>query len=349
MKKLVILFGFVAFFIVPQIAGAADSAVSRRDGFLLIWKSIQRPAFESNEKPFSDVKEGSTGFVEITYAKARGIVDDDDASFYPDADLRLQQAILWLFRTRSIADIDDLTPETLADHLKRYPIAHLEGNEQTVVTEEELLALMRSLDAKLEEEVHEVSLYSEKFHGKGTAFGESFDMHAMTAAHRTFPHNTLVEVTNRDNGKVVTVRINDRGPYVEGRDMDLSLGSFLVLSPRSAGVLRNVTFKRLGDASLVLGCGQHSPLQQRITRDVRLLPGVPWRWELGQSVSWEATKPYVLRGITYPDGTSVKLQDWIFPNETYTFDPAIAGTYRFQFGTVEGRKREMQMTVIDCK
>ena len=86
--------------------------------------------------------------------------------------------------------------------------------------------MMRLLDQKLRDEVHEVSLYGEQFHGDGTAFGEKFDMYALTAAHRSFPHNTLVKVTNVENEKTVTVRINDRGPYVEGRDMDLSVAAF---------------------------------------------------------------------------------------------------------------------------
>ena len=66
------------------------------------------------------------------------------------------------------------------------------------------------------------SYYGKRFHGRRTANGERFDMHAMTAAHRTLPFGTLVEVTNPRNGKVVTVRINDRGPFHGGRVIDVS-------------------------------------------------------------------------------------------------------------------------------
>lgn len=66
------------------------------------------------------------------------------------------------------------------------------------------------------------SYYGKRFHGRRTASGERFDMHAMTAAHRTLPFGTLVEVTNPKNGKTVTVRINDRGPFAHGRTIDLS-------------------------------------------------------------------------------------------------------------------------------
>lgn len=66
------------------------------------------------------------------------------------------------------------------------------------------------------------SYYGAKFQGRRTASGEKFDMHAMTAAHRTLPFGTLVEVTNPRNGKTVTVRINDRGPFHGNRILDVS-------------------------------------------------------------------------------------------------------------------------------
>ena len=66
------------------------------------------------------------------------------------------------------------------------------------------------------------SYYGRRFHGRRTASGEAFDMHAMTAAHRTLPFGTLVEVTNPRTGQSVTVRINDRGPFTRGRTIDLS-------------------------------------------------------------------------------------------------------------------------------
>jgi rare lipoprotein A len=68
------------------------------------------------------------------------------------------------------------------------------------------------------------SYYAEPYHGRKTANGEIFDTYqGMTAAHRTLPFNTMVRVTNKTNGRQVDVRINDRGPFVEGRVIDLSL------------------------------------------------------------------------------------------------------------------------------
>lgn len=66
------------------------------------------------------------------------------------------------------------------------------------------------------------SYYANQFHGRKTANGETFNMNEMTAAHRTLPFGTWVRVTNMRNGKDVIVRINDRGPFIKGRVIDLS-------------------------------------------------------------------------------------------------------------------------------
>ena len=66
------------------------------------------------------------------------------------------------------------------------------------------------------------SWYGPNFHGKKTSNGERYDMNAMTAAHKTYPMNTIVRVTNRNSGESAVVRINDRGPFVDGRIIDLS-------------------------------------------------------------------------------------------------------------------------------
>jgi len=66
------------------------------------------------------------------------------------------------------------------------------------------------------------SWYGPKFHGKKTSNGETYSMYAHTAAHKTLPMNTIVRVTSKENGKSTIVRINDRGPFVTGRIIDLS-------------------------------------------------------------------------------------------------------------------------------
>lgn len=81
------------------------------------------------------------------------------------------------------------------------------------------------------------SYYGKRFHGRKTASGERFDMHAMTAAHRTLPFGTKVRVTNTTNGKSVDVRINDRGPFGDGsRIIDVSQGAAARLDMIRAGI-----------------------------------------------------------------------------------------------------------------
>src|SRR5712692_10378619 len=69
------------------------------------------------------------------------------------------------------------------------------------------------------------SWYGEPFNGRRASNGEVYDMHKMTAAHRTLPFDTMVRVTNLNNGKSATVRITDRGPFVDNRIIDLSLAA----------------------------------------------------------------------------------------------------------------------------
>lgn len=78
------------------------------------------------------------------------------------------------------------------------------------------------------------SWYGPRFHGRQTANGEIFNQNRLTAAHRTLPMGTKVAVTNPRNGKSVEVRINDRGPYVKGREIDLSYAA-----ARALGLLRS--------------------------------------------------------------------------------------------------------------
>lgn len=82
------------------------------------------------------------------------------------------------------------------------------------------------------------SWYGPKFHGKLTANGEIYNQMALTAAHKSLKFGTLLKVTNPKNGRSVIVRINDRGPYIEGRDLDLSKGAAIELGLLRKGVAR---------------------------------------------------------------------------------------------------------------
>lgn len=86
------------------------------------------------------------------------------------------------------------------------------------------------------------SFYADKYHGRLTASGEKFDQQAMTAAHKKLPFNSMVKVTNTANNRSVVVRVNDRGPFISGRIIDLTQHAFEKLAEPSAGVI-NVTIE----------------------------------------------------------------------------------------------------------
>ncbi|MEP5938701.1 MAG: septal ring lytic transglycosylase RlpA family protein [Erythrobacter sp.] len=86
----------------------------------------------------------------------------------------------------------------------------------TITPRREITSVIRSLGTG------RASFYGKRFHGRMTANGELFNMNAMTAAHKTLPFGTMVRVTNARNGRSVVVRINDRGPFIRGRVIDLS-------------------------------------------------------------------------------------------------------------------------------
>jgi len=81
------------------------------------------------------------------------------------------------------------------------------------------------------------SFYSDYFEGRGTSSGEPYRAAELTAANRTLPFNTMIKVTNLENGKSVTVRVNDRGPYITGRVVDLSKTAFEQIAYTGQGVI----------------------------------------------------------------------------------------------------------------
>jgi rare lipoprotein A len=92
------------------------------------------------------------------------------------------------------------------------------------------------------QEVGIASWYGPRFHGKRTASGERFDTNALTAAHKTLPFGTRVRVKSVADGKEVVVRINDRGPFIAGRIIDLSRAAAQALGMRG---IKRVELERL--------------------------------------------------------------------------------------------------------
>ncbi len=90
------------------------------------------------------------------------------------------------------------------------------------------------------------SWYGRDFHGRPTSNGEKYNMHDISAAHKLLPMHTMLLVQNKDNGKKVVVRVNDRGPFIQGRIIDLSYGAAKKLGIVNSGTAR-VTITALGE------------------------------------------------------------------------------------------------------
>ena len=90
----------------------------------------------------------------------------------------------------------------------------------------------------LQTEFSVASYYADKFNGRKTANGETYDMYGISAAHISYPFGTIVKVTNMSNGKSIVLRINDRKPDTNGRDIDLSLGAAEKLDMIQSGIAK---------------------------------------------------------------------------------------------------------------
>ncbi len=101
-----------------------------------------------------------------------------------------------------------------------------------------MIAGAESLFASVYKTSVTASYYAEDFHGKKTSNGERFDMNALTCAHKSLPFNTILRVTNLANGKTVDVRVNDRGPFVAAREIDLSKAAAVKLGMIGTGTAK---------------------------------------------------------------------------------------------------------------
>ena len=98
---------------------------------------------------------------------------------------------------------------------------------------------------KLHKKKAHASYYANKFHGKRTASGTRFDNNKLTAAHRKFAFGTILRITNERNGKHVIVTVTDRGPFVKGREIDLSRRAFMEITSNKGGGETSVTIEEV--------------------------------------------------------------------------------------------------------
>ena len=128
--------------------------------------------------------------------------------------------------------------ERSGDQVRRQAIAakiDIAEDEPSVI---EKLNTVASKTVRTFSQTGAASWYGRQFHGRKTASGETFDMNGLTAAHRTLPLNCYIRVTNKENGKSVVVKVNDRGPFHGNRVLDLSYGAAKRLGVTNAGVAK---------------------------------------------------------------------------------------------------------------
>lgn len=150
------------------------------------------------------------------------------------------------------------------------------------------------------------SWYGGKFQGRLTANGERFDTRQMTAAHRSLPFNTRVEVTHLHSGKKVQVRINDRGPFVAGRIIDLSFAAATQLGLSKSGVADvGLTVLQWGDGKSYHHLPQPKPDAKPKRKSSGVVPGSNWlqvggfsqkdnALRLAEALTQKAFRPVVL-------------------------------------------------------
>lgn len=160
--------------------------------------------------------------------------------------------------------VENSVPTTTEATTEEYDEKEVSDEEEVIVITADVSQMAREIrstnnrveqkseDTKEDFESVVASFYGKYFHGRTTASGEKYNMNDLTAAHKTLPLGTVAKVTNVENNKSVVVRINDRGPYIEGREIDLSQGSFAKMGNLNKGLLKvNIEVLELGNNKYV--------------------------------------------------------------------------------------------------
>src|SRR5262249_11579154 len=143
-------------------------------------------------------------------------------------------------QTAAVADVEDIRStqkaEQVADTVRQKAQVSEKAEGSQDLVKDKVSLKKTAKDEPVIEQTGEASSYGQEFQGKTTAAGEKFDKNDLTAAHPTLPLGTKAKVTNLKTGKSVDVRINDRGPYVKGRDIDVSQGAAKKLDVTRSGI-----------------------------------------------------------------------------------------------------------------
>ena len=197
-----------------------------------------------------------------------------------------------------------------------------------------LLIIATVLLAPLFSEVYKTgvtaSYYAEDFHGKRTSNGERFNMNDYTCAHKSLPFNTILKVTNLTNGKTCEVRVNDRGPFVASREIDLSKAAAIKLgmigtgttkvkleivkkgpdtklSQQTAASASKIMAKLGGTSATSTSTSSKTSKSSTTKKAPNLAPGTYWDIQLGAFSSKENAKEFA-RKVSKAGFTNIVLQ-----------------------------------------
>ena len=200
----------------------------------------------------------------------------------------------------------DQTPRTTAKHqAKTHSLLELKnyGGAKWLSQQEKLLP---RISRYIKQGV--ASWYGPGFHGRKTATGEIFDMYAMTAAHKTLPIPSYAQVTNLENNRSIIVRINDRGPFVRNREMDLSYGAAKILDMAQDGTGK-IEIKTLSPSQALPQLQQIAASQeQEVYIQVGSFGSVKKAMKLKDKIAESNLPEPDIRSSTYKKSTLYKVQ-----------------------------------------
>lgn len=243
--------------------------VSRAEAAKMLLKTVgnftePEPQTETESQPsspsFTDVPPSHWATSYITEAQKRGIIGGyEDNSFKPDDPINLAETLKMLCKTIENYSKIEIAGDPFADtpenswfaeyalYAKTRTLLYINADNEIDPTQEITRGYLSEILYRLLKFTEgytfgKATFYGGKFDGRGTASGTTFDKTEMTAAHKTLPFGTMVEVTNLANDETIQVTITDRGPYGPGRELDLSESAFTSIANRSQGVI-NVQYK----------------------------------------------------------------------------------------------------------
>ncbi len=224
-------------------------------------EEIESASINAESDLFSDVSEADWYAKIIAKSKQEGLINGyEDGTFKPNNTINLAESLkmyLEIMPNTLYPNVEDseLFADTPDESWFAKYIAYakvrdmLEINLSNQISPNQEMTrgylteiIYRNIKFSEEYKFGKATFYGSAVQGNGTSSGEIFDMNSFTAAHRTLPFGTMVEVTNLANGKIVIVKINDRGPYGAGRELDLSSSAFSSIASLGAGVI-NIQYK----------------------------------------------------------------------------------------------------------